>query len=286
MKTIAHLSDLHFGTEDSVVARELASTLQQEPPSLTVISGDFTQRARRAQFAAARDYLAKLPQPFILVPGNHDVPLYDVARRFISPLGRYRRYISNELNPVYQDEALLVAGLNTARSLTWKNGRISCEQIDRLSEVLVAAGKRFKVVVTHHPFIPPPVSHGAGIELVGRAVEALEVLDKFKVDLLLAGHLHHGYAGDTRTHYPAARHSIIAAQAGTAISRRLRHEPNAYNAITIDDTRLSIEVRVWDGHRFAPKQCTRYDLRGGEWIVRNPETERTVSAGAVSSETA
>ncbi len=280
MRTLAHISDLHFGTEDPAVAGSLLADLGREKPSLIVISGDLTQRARGAQFAAARDYIQRLPQPVAVIPGNHDVPLYDVARRFLRPLGRYRRYISEEPNPVFMDNELLVACLNTARSLTWKNGRISLEQIARLREVLAGAGDRFKVVVTHHPFIPPPVSEGTGIDLVGRAVEALEVLDEYKVDLLLAGHLHHGYAGDTRTHYPAAKHSIIAAQAGTAISRRLRHEPNAYNWITVDDARISIEVRVWDGTGFRSRQCTHYALRGGEWMARNPETERTVEAPA------
>lgn len=276
MRTIAHISDLHFGTEDATVAGELVRTLQAERPSLVVVSGDLTQRARRAQFAAARDYLRQLPEPLLVIPGNHDVPLFDVARRFLDPLGRYRRLIADELNPVFHDDELFVAGLNTARSLTWKNGRISRDQIDRLAAVLAGAGARFKVVVTHHPFIPPPVSADDGVALVGRAEEALHVLNDHAVDLLLAGHLHHGYAGDTRTQYPASRRPIIAAQAGTAISRRLRQEPNAFNTITVDGSRLSIEVRVWDGRRFEPKQCTRYARQGGEWTVLNPEAERTV----------
>ena len=117
-----------------------------------------------------------------------------------------------------------------------------------------------------------------------RMLEALDVLDEFKVDLLLAGHLHHGYAGDTRTHYPAARHSIIAAQAGTAISRRLRHEPNAYNAITIEDHRLRIDVRIWDGQQFASRQRTDYTLRDDEWVVLNPQAERTVPGPAEAAD--
>ena len=47
-------------------------------------------------------------------------------------------------------------------------------------------------------------------------------LDACEVDLLLAGHLHHGYSGDTRTQYPASHRAIISAQAGTAISGRAR----------------------------------------------------------------
>lgn len=265
MRTLAHISDLHFGTEDPAVAAGLVAELGQQPPSLVVISGDLTQRARTNQFLAARDYLARLPQPQLVVPGNHDVPLFDVARRFLSPLGRYRRHIQANLDPTYEDAEMLVVGLNTARSLTWKNGRISRDQIEALRERLAAGRDRFKVVVTHHPFIPPPHSADAGIDLVGRAVEALDVLTGHEVDLLLAGHLHHGYAADTREHYPHSPRSIIAAQAGTAISRRIRHEPNAYNRITLGAARLEIEVRAWDGARFAATECTRFTLVGKVW---------------------
>jgi len=263
---LAHISDLHFGTEDPAVAEALVADLTATPPALVVVSGDLTQRARRGQFAAARAYLARLPSPQIVVPGNHDVPLYDVLRRFLSPLGRYRHYVSDDVDPVFENDELFVAALNTARSLTWKNGRISCAQIDHLRRALARAGERLKVVVTHHPFLPPPQSADAGIDLVGRAHEALEVLDEFKVDLLLAGHLHHGYAGDIRAHYPSTRHSIIAAQAGTAISRRLRHEPNAYNRIALARPHLAIEVRTWNGAGFVPTTRSGYAWRDGLWV--------------------
>ena len=120
-----------------------------------VASGDFTQRARGAQFRAARDYLARLPRPQLCVPGNHDVPLFDVVRRAFFPLTRYRRFIATNVDPVFADEEMAVIGINTARSATWKNGRISYEQMKRLATCLREAGDRLKLVVTHHPFLPP-----------------------------------------------------------------------------------------------------------------------------------
>lgn len=270
MKTVAHLSDLHFGAERPEIAAALRDELRALAPSLVVISGDLTQRARGGQFAAARDYLASLPGPQLVVPGNHDVPLYDVARRFLAPLARYRRFIHDELNPVYDDGELFVAGLNTARSLTWKSGRISPGQIEHLQARLRPSAARFKIVVTHHPFIPPPFkgSPGARIDLVGRAARALGVLDAGKVDLLLAGHLHHGYSGDTRTHYPAARRAIISAQAGTAISRRVRAgDPNGYNRITLGDDTIAIEVRTWRDSAFTTLHSVNYHRREDGWIA-------------------
>lgn len=269
MKTIAHLSDLHFGTEKPEVAEALRAELATHPPTLVVVSGDLTQRARRAQFVAAAAYLAKLPTPQLVVPGNHDVPLFDVARRFLAPLTRYRRYIREDLDPVFDDGELCVVGLNTARSLTWKSGRISLRQIRNLHLILAKSKARHKVVVTHHPFIPPPPppegSRQDGIDLVGRATRAMQVLDACEVDLLLAGHLHHGYSGDTRTRYPASHRAIISAQAGTAISGRVRSDPNGYNRITLDRDRLTIEVRTWREGAFVSLRTTVYSLNGNGW---------------------
>lgn len=263
MKTIAHISDLHFGTDVPEIAAGLLADLHALAPSLVVVSGDLTQRARRRQFLDAHAYLARLPQPQLTVPGNHDVPLYDVARRFLAPLARYRKIINADVDPVFMDDELFVAGLNTARSFTWQDGRISLEQICLLKTRLAQAGTRIKIVVTHHPFIPPP--GGAGVQLVGRAAEALIVLDEQKVDLLLAGHLHHGYVGDTRTHYPAAQRAIVAAQAGTAISHRTRDEANAYNVITLDREHITIEVRAWTDGAFTSLSTVSYARVGGSW---------------------
>jgi 3',5'-cyclic AMP phosphodiesterase CpdA len=268
MKTIAHLSDLHFGTELPEVTEALIADVNARTPSLVVISGDLTQRARRKQFEAAKACLARLPRPQIVVPGNHDIPLFDVVRRFAAPLQRYCRWISRELNPTFADDEMIVIALNTARSFTWKNGRISIEQIEALRHRLNQGGLRVKIVVTHHPFLPPPGD--PGIDLVGRAAKAIRVLDHCNVDLLLAGHLHRGYAGDIRTHYPAARRAMIAIQAGTAISQRKRHgESNAYNVISVERTHIVIEVRAWNGSVFESCQQTVYDRADDGWHPRD-----------------
>lgn len=273
MTTLAHISDLHFGTEVPAVTEALVEDLRRRAPSLVVISGDLTQRARRRQFMAARDYLARLPQPQLVVPGNHDVPLFDVVRRFLFPLTRYRRFVSRELNPTFVNDEMFVVGINTARSFTWKNGRISVEQIDALDERFAQAGTRVKVVVTHHPFLPPPGD--VGIDLVGRAAKAMLVLDACNVDLLLAGHLHRGYAGDIRTHYPAARRAMIAVQAGTATSHRRRDgEANAYNLLTLERTHITIEVRAWNGVEFNSRHHSIYDRADDGWHRRDAPADK------------
>lgn len=263
MRTIAHISDLHFGRADPAAAEALVHDLHAQRPSVVVASGDFTQRARARQYMAAAEFLKRLPGPQIVVPGNHDIPLYNVAARFFYPLRNYQRYITSDLRPFYVDEQLAVLGINTARSWTWtwngfwKDGRISDEQLLgvklRLGDLPSGV---FRVVVTHHPFIPPPGQRIHGI--VGRATQALDQMVECGVDLLLAGHLHMGYSGDVRTHHEAARRSILSVQAGTAISTRKRSEANAYNLLTIQPDRVDIAVRAYDGRAFDTQEVTSY----------------------------
>ena len=135
MRVLAHLSDLHFGRVDEALVGPLQAVLAQLRPHLVVVTGDLTQRARSAQFRSARAFLDALPARHLVVPGNHDVPLYDITRRFLRPLARYRRYIG-DVEPLYVDEEVAVAGVNTARSLTVKGGRINAEQLARIRERL------------------------------------------------------------------------------------------------------------------------------------------------------
>lgn len=124
------------------------------------------------------------------VPGNHDVPLYDVLRRFLSPLTRYKRFIDDVLCPYHELPGLAVLGINTARSLTLSEGRISHEQMDFIRETFSRVDPAaMKVLVTHHPLLAFPV----GEELTsaaGRSERALDVAAEAGVDLLLAGHHH------------------------------------------------------------------------------------------------
>jgi 3',5'-cyclic AMP phosphodiesterase CpdA len=266
MTTIAHISDLHFGAVVPDLAEGIILDLEAEQPDLVVVSGDLTQRARKSQFVAARSFLDRLSFPKLVVPGNHDIPLFDVFRRFLKPLARFREYINDDVNPFCRlDADIAVYGINTARSLTWKSGRISIKQMRELEQtVCPLPDDIFKVVVTHHPFIPPPDDDG--IQLVGRSAETLTILEKCEVDLLLAGHLHQGYSGDVRPYYPKTRHSILVVQAGTAISRRNRRHPNGYNLIKLEPENIMIQVRQWNENRFTIALADTYEKKDREWI--------------------
>src|SRR5687768_7410360 len=195
MARLIHLSDLHFGAHDLRLVDAVAERVDEEKPDLVVISGDFTQRAKTEQFKEACDFLERLRDAghdVLAVPGNHDVPLYDVFRRFLSPLTRYQRYIDDRLCPVHQLAGVTVLGINTARSLTFSEGRINEEQIKFIRDTFSRSDpKAMRVLVTHHPLFALPVGEAGEVkQAVGRSELALDAAGEAGVDMLLAGHHH------------------------------------------------------------------------------------------------
>jgi 3',5'-cyclic AMP phosphodiesterase CpdA len=191
MRTIAHLSDLHFGRTDEAVLTALVDTIREAKPDVVVVSGDLTQRARRREFRAARDFLAMLAFPQVIVPGNHDVPLYNVYMRAFHPLSRFRRFFGEEVAPFLADDEIAIIGINTARSLTFKDGRVNREQVGDVCRRLRPLGERVtRIVVSHHPFHGTDARPGDG--LVGRATMAMTSFAQCRIDLVLSGHLHTG----------------------------------------------------------------------------------------------
>jgi 3',5'-cyclic AMP phosphodiesterase CpdA len=267
MRTLVHLSDLHFGRTDPAIIEPLVATVAAIAPDLVVVSGDLTQRARAAEFEEARAFLARLPEPRIVVPGNHDVPLYRVWERFLSPLGKYRRLVQRDLEPAFVDDEIAVIGVNTARSLTFKSGRINEAQmrsiharLDPLAESVV------KIVVTHHPFDLP--DEPGNDKLVGRAQRAMDVFAACGVDILLAGHFHTSQTGDSSARYEIAGFAALVVQAGTATSTRGRGEANSFNVLRVESERVVVDRQVWQAERgaFALERSDRFRRDGNRWI--------------------
>lgn len=264
MKRIVHLSDLHFGRVDHALLAPLRARVVALQPNLIVVSGDLTQRAKPAEFREARAFLDSLPAPRLVVPGNHDVPLYNVLQRFFRPLAKFRRHISPDLEPAHVDAEMAVVGVNTARSSVFKGGRINEEQIERVRGILCRLPEEVtKIVVTHHPFDLPP-GH-ASRELVGRARKAMQMFARCGADILLSGHLHESHASDTRLRYKIDDYVALVVQAGTATSTRVRGEMNSFNVVDIDGARVCIERFAWDGQAFEPHDAAAYEHTSQGW---------------------
>jgi len=264
MRTIAHISDLHFGRHDETAAARLLADISEARPDLVVITGDLTQRARHRQFAAARAFFAKLPPPIVVVPGNHDIPFYDIAQRFLGRLARYRRYICAELQPFFADDEIALLGLNTARSATFADGRISRKQAVAMKAVFakVPAG-RMRILAIHHPLAAPAAA--GDVTLVGRAAMARNSVIGAGVRLVLSGHHHRALSGNLSGSDLVAEGSILLVHAGTAISTRLRGEPNSYNLLRVEPTAVTCTVRAFSGTDFAAAVSVQYALLDERW---------------------
>ncbi len=269
MRTLVHLSDLHFGRTDPAVLEPLLATIESIRPDVVVGSGDLTQRARSAEFRAARDFLARIAMPKVIVPGNHDVPLYRVWERFLSPLGKFKRHFGDDLAPSFVDAEIAVVGINTARSLTFKSGRINDEQMAEIHRLLDPIDESVtKIVVTHHPFdLPDDVGD---VKLVGRAHEAMEVFARCGVDILLAGHFHTSQAGDTSSRHELSGYAALVVQAGTATSTRGRGEENSFNVLRVTSEEANIERRAWrpESATFEVAGTERFLRDGRRWVER------------------
>lgn len=274
MARIAHLSDIHFGAHDPKIVAATEAWLQERQPDLIIISGDFTQRARVNQFRQASAYLNRLRSSgfrTLVVPGNHDVPLYDVFRRFAAPLDRYKRYIDKDLCPWFENDEVAVLGINTARSLTIKDGRINREQIALLQDRFAAVpSSKTRILVTHHPLYAMPIGEGGELsEAVGRHRDAIEAVCKSGVHLALAGHFHRTYAQSARKMVENAG-SVLVMQAGTATSTRLRNsEMQSFNWIHAHrHDKVELQVIAWDGGSFQRGNHERFTYNGTNWAAQ------------------
>ncbi|MBA3667337.1 MAG: metallophosphoesterase [Sphingomonas sp.] len=275
MASFVHLSDLHFGAHDPRLVEAVERRVDEAKPDLVVISGDFTQRARTEQFEEACAFLTRLKDAgheVLAVPGNHDVPLYDVLRRFLSPLTRYKRYIDQSLCPFIEIGGAAVLGINTARSLTFKNGHVSHEQMDFIRETFARTDPdQPRILVTHHPLFALPVGDGPELgHLMDDQQDALSAIAEAGVDLLLAGHNHRASVGEASQLVHGAGKALVV-QAGTATSTRTRDEAQSFNRIEIDGSGVRVTVLLWNGEDFVDSDSEFFERHQGHWKLASGE---------------
>lgn len=276
MRVILHLSDTHFGTEQPPVVEALLELAQQQRPDVAVFSGDITQRATSRQFAAARDFVDRLGVAArVVLPGNHDIPLFDLQARVFDPYRRYCRAFGPELEPEYEDAALLILGIKTTRRYRHKDGTVSANQIERTCNRLRGtAAAQLKLIVTHQPVHVIRPSDNKNL-LHGRGA-ALEAWSSAGADLVLGGHIHLPYVRPLRDQHGLSR-ELWVVQAGTAVSGRVRaNAPNSVNLIRYRPAAAHCTVERWDyaaaSRKFAVAECAELVLdRTTSGIDQPPE---------------
>ncbi|TWT33497.1 3',5'-cyclic adenosine monophosphate phosphodiesterase CpdA [Posidoniimonas corsicana] len=274
MLTLMQISDLHFGPHYLPKVGEATLRAAHDlRPGVLVVSGDFTQRAKPVEYQAARRFLDDLPAaPQVVTPGNHDVPLYRVWERLTEPYKHYRHYISEELDSVLRVEGACVVSLNSAapyHAIT--NGRIRNHQLDYCAEQFQRAGDgELRVVVAHHHFAPAPDYEQT--DVMPRAKRAMDRFESVGVDLIMGGHLHRAYIGNSLDIYPGSRRQrgVIICQSGTTTSRRGRareREKNSFNLVEVSDRSITITHWMYfsDTDGFEPISTHRFP----RWPNRN-----------------
>ena len=263
MRQILHLSDVHFGPPHrDEVSEGVHQFAERRQPDLVIISGDLTQRAKPEQFRQARAFVDRFTAPTLTVPGNHDVPMYRVWERVLSPFGAYRKHFATELEPTFEDEELLVVGVNSAFNWTIKDGRVTGTGLRRLRQRLAAGdASRTRIVVAHHPLVPAPRFDSRRV--LGNAHAMVDLLVESDVELVLSGHLHQAWIETTESYYPSGRRPVLLAHSGTSTSSRGRGSERGRNTCNwlqlggddVEITRLgwhpeSGSFQVWSQHRY------------------------------------
>ena len=268
MTKILHLSDLHFGKHFlPSVGEVIQAQVEALSPDIIVISGDFTHRAKPAEFEAAREFLQRLPpHPRIIVPGNHDVPLYRVWERLLHPHALYQNYLADTLDSaLHVDDAVFVGLDSTAPFRAIKNGRLSRKQLAFCEHTFATVPEdKLRVVVMHHHLVPAPTFERT--RPMPGAKRVLEAFTRMRVDVVLAGHLHRAYVGHSLDVYAGENrdHGIIIVQCGTTTSRRgrgLEREKNSFNLITLSDTNILVVHYHYHEHIAIFEPVSRHEFK-------------------------
>ncbi len=257
---IVHISDPHFGTTTTEKITVLSKTIRDLSANLVVLSGDITQRARREQFIAARSFCDSLGSiPIMAVPGNHDIPLYNMLARLLYPYFGFIHYLKFPLNERKRFGAVEVLALNSTGRFRVVQGELHRRELNKLTEFSPAA--KFRIVMCHHPMDCPKGSDEKNI--LKCAVNDLPRFEDAKVDLVLGGHIHDPLARLSSMRYSGTHRPMPIVLAGTCLSSRTRSDaPNSFNLIDVCIKDDDVELDV-----------TRYDLTTQETYVPLTETQ-------------
>lgn len=248
--TIVHLTDIHFGCENVEAVEAAVAFAHDRAPDLTLVTGDLTYNGQPVEFQAAQAWLARLPQPLLATPGNHDTPYWNLPLRTLTPFRRYRRYIGAPQRSGFDAPELLVRAVNSARGaqprLNWSKGAMNLRECERaVADFQAAPVGALKVFACHHPLIEAVGEPVTGDTHRGRA--AAEILAAGGTDLIVTGHVHVPFAvpfavSDERTY----------GVGGGTLSLRLRGTPPSFNLITADADAVTVVAQAWTGSQYEP----------------------------------
>lgn len=254
-EVVVHCSDLHFGSGFLPQRAEaLLSHINEIKPDLAVISGDLTMRAREEQFRAARAFLLKIKAPLLVIPGNHDVPLYNLWERMSHPFSNYREFIADlNAGPVQLSTAAFF-GMNTVNPRRHQQGKFRVLEMLELEQWAKEQGDLWKVAVVHQHFKNIPHHERPGAFPHARSI--LQKMSDAGIHAVLHGHVHYQHVASSAEFFPSIEPPIALVSSGTPTSRRTRGAvpTNNYNILKFYAERFEVHQCAWspDITGFAP----------------------------------
>lgn len=265
MTRILHLSDPHFGAVNLQAAAAFLKVATALAPDLTILSGDLTMRARRTEMADARRFVAQLPHPCLVIPGNHDIPLINQPfDRFFRSFKRYQAHFGNDLEPEWIANGIHVIGLNSTRAFgfhpDWSEGRLTRNQLDRIAQRFRdGPPNHHRLLFLHHPLIELQVRGRAVVKPLEALMRELEMA---RVDLVMCGHFHRSQVLSAGL---SDQWKTIISQASTVCSTRLQGEPQGFHEILLTSKRIEVIHHVFNHGTFAPAGDFSFALGDHGW---------------------
>ena len=236
MTRLIQISDLHFGRDRPELVGPLTEAIRDAGPDMVLMAGDFVQRARDGQFAEARAFMDGLGIDWMGVPGNHDVPLFDLWSRLVHPYATYERHISDEREPRAEIGDALILGLDTTDPHSHQRGAVSEADIERIgAEIARHSAERTVIVLAHHPFHQ---REDVEKKLMMGAPAALHAWAEAGPHMVLTGHLHTWLVEPFVTRKGARM--TLQVHAGTGLSTRKRGEPNDFAILDLHGDRVDV----------------------------------------------
>jgi 3',5'-cyclic AMP phosphodiesterase CpdA len=241
MTRLFHISDVHFGCEDTQALSWVKDRIAAEKPDAVALTGDLTMRARHREFRAACAWIQSLAAPVTVEVGNHDLPYFNPFERLLAPYHRIRsieRLVERELDLA---GIAIVPLKTTARAqwrLNWSLGYVGPGALAKTLKGIDDLPERKVVLVTaHHPLVE---ANTRGKALTKGGERALAALAGAGVTAVLSGHVHDPFDLMKDT----ANGPIRMIGAGT-LSLRIRSTPPSFNEITIDGGTVHVKVRTF-----------------------------------------
>ena len=272
---LVQVSDIHFGGEHKEAVEAAVERIHAERPDLVIAAGDLTKDGKEVEFDAAQAWLARLPRPQLVTPGNHDTPFVgprEILTRIVAPWRRYESRFGDRHNSDWDDPRATVATLNSARAFqlrpNWSKGAVSRKQVREVcADLKGAAPGALKIVVCHHPLIE--MIGGPMTARVHGGTAAAQAFSHAGVDLVLTGHIHAPFVHP----YPFSDGCTQAVGSGT-LSVRERGVPPSFNVIEVDDTDIRITALAFERTHFVtfrtwsvPRRCMPKNENGATEVA-------------------